>query len=55
MEKNIKDSGILMACGNVLEHMYDKMINNGASKNEFALQQLKDIISRIRKLENKFK
>lgn len=55
MKKSIKDSSTLMSCGNVLEHMYNKFIDNGASKNEFVLQQLKDVISRIRNLENKFK
>lgn len=52
--KNPEDSKTLMVCGNILQDMYDRIIENGASKNEYTIEKLGEIISEIRKLQVKF-
>jgi hypothetical protein len=52
--KNPEDSKTLMVCGNILQDMYDRIIENGGSKNEYAIEKLGEIISEIRKLQVKF-
>jgi len=52
--KNPEDSKTLMVCGNILQDMYDRIIENGGSKNEYAIEKLGKIISEIRKLQVKF-
>lgn len=52
--KNPEDSKTLRVCGNMLQDMYDRIINNGASKAEFTIEKLKAVIDEIRKLEKQF-
>jgi hypothetical protein len=52
--KNPEDSKTLIVCGNILQDMYDRIIENGGSKNEYAIEKLGEIISEIRKLQVKF-
>ena len=52
--KNPEDSKTLMVCGNMLQDMYDKILQNGASKNEFTIERLRAVINEIRKLEKLF-
>ena len=52
--KNPEDSKTLMVCGNMLQDMYDKILQNGVSKNEFTIERLRAVINEIRKLEKHF-
>jgi hypothetical protein len=52
--KNPEDSKTLIVCGNILQDMYDRIIENGGSKNEYTIEKLGEIISEIRKLQVKF-
>lgn len=52
--KNPEDSKTLMVCGNMLQDMYDKILQNGVSKNEFTIERLRAVINEIRKLEKLF-
>jgi hypothetical protein len=52
--KNPEDSKTLMVCGNMLQDMYDKILQNGVSKNEFTIERLRAVINEIRKLEKQF-
>ena len=52
--KNPEDSKTLMVCGNILQDMYDKIIENGGSRNEYTIEKLGKIIKEIRKLQEQF-
>jgi hypothetical protein len=52
--KNPEDSKTLMVCGNMLQDMYDRIIENGASKKEYTIEKLGRIIKEIRKLQTQF-
>jgi len=52
--KNPEDSKTLMVCGNILQDMYDRIIENGASKKEYTIEKLGRIIKEIRKLQTQF-
>jgi hypothetical protein len=52
--KNQVDSKTLMVCANMLQDMYDKIIESGTSKNEYTIEKLHMIIGEIRKLGKQF-
>lgn len=52
--KNPEDSKTLRVCGNMLQDMYDRIIESGVSKNEYTLEKLHMIIDEIRKLGKQF-
>jgi hypothetical protein len=52
--KNPEDSKTLMVCGNILQDMYDRIIEGGASRNEYTIEKLGRIIKEIRKLQEQF-
>lgn len=52
--KNPEDSKTLMVCGNILQDMYDRIIEGGASRNEYTIEKLGRIINEIRKLQEQF-
>lgn len=53
--KNPQDSETIRACTDMLENVYNKIIGNGASRNEYSLEKLGKIIAELRKLEEQFK
>lgn len=52
--KNPEDSKTLMICANMLQDMYDRIIENGTSKKEYTIEKLGRIIKEIRKLQTQF-
>ena len=52
--KNPEDSKTLMVCGNILQDMYDRIIEGGTSRNEYTIEKLGRIIKEIRKLQEQF-
>jgi hypothetical protein len=52
--KNPEDSKTLMVCANMLQDMYDRIIENGTSKKEYTIEKLGRIIKEIRKLQTQF-
>ena len=53
--KNPMDSETIRVCGDQLEQLYKNVIANGASKNEYTVQQLLKVVNELRKLQEMFK
>lgn len=53
--RNPKDSETIRVCADQLDNLYNTIISNGASKNEYTVEQLHKIVSELRKLEGMFR
>jgi len=53
--KNPMDSETIRVCADQLETLYNNVIANGASRNEYTVEQLLKIIGELRKLERMFR
>lgn len=49
--KNPKDSNTIRVCADQLEALYENIIANGASRNEYTLQRLFKVIRELRKIQ----
>ena len=49
--KNPKDSQTVRACGDMLEQLYSRIIQNGCSRHEITMEMMYKIISDLRRLE----
>ena len=49
--KNPKDSQTVRVCGDMLEQLYSRIIQNGCSRREITMEMMYKIISDLRRLE----
>ena len=49
--KNTKDAETVRVCGDTLEQMYNRIIDNGCSRREITVELLSKVIKEIRYLE----
>ena len=49
--KNPNDGETVKVCADMLENLYNNIISNGVSRNEYTVQQLFKIIHELRKLQ----
>ena len=49
--KNPKDAETIRVCGDTLEQMYNRIIDNGCSRREITVELLSKVIKEIRYLE----
>ena len=49
--KNPKDAETVRVCGDTLEQMYNRIIDNGCSRREITVELLSKVIKEIRYLE----
>ncbi len=49
--KNPKDSQTVRVCGDMLEQLYNRIIQNGCSRREITMEMMYKIISDLRRLE----
>lgn len=52
--KNPQDSESVRVCADQLENLYNKILSNGGSKNEYTIMRLAEIINELRKLAKFF-
>ena len=53
--KNPNDSETVRVCGDMLQQLYDSIINNGCSKHEITVETMGKIIGELRRLEEMMK
>jgi len=53
--KNPKDSETVRVCGDMLEEVYNRIIQNGVSKREITVKTMGNIIGELRHLEEMMK
>ena len=49
--KNPNDSETVRVCTDQLESLYERIITDGGSKNEFTIMRLGEVISELRKIQ----
>lgn len=52
--KNPNDSETIRVCADMLESVYNGIISNGGSKNEYSVEKLGKIIKEVRRLQKEF-
>lgn len=52
--KNPNDSETIRVCTDMLENIYNRIISNGGSKNEYSIEKLGKIIVELRKMQKEF-
>ncbi len=53
--KNPADAETVRVCGDTLQQLHDKIVNDGTSRNEITVVLIQKIISQIRHLEQMMK
>ena len=53
--KNPNDSDTIRVCTDQLENVYENILKNGGSKNEYTVMQLAKVIHDLRKIQDWFK